>query len=129
MGAGAIIAGRDLEGAGEMLKEAGQLVDTDLRHLIMKIKKLIGNPELEERMEEKALGYAEEFSWENQARKHYELAESILHTKSLWAVPYPPFTIDTVLAPAANRLQLKAPAQNWVSSTPTYTGNEAGEPF
>ncbi len=112
LGAGAIIAGRDLEGAGEMLKEAGQLVDTDLRHLIMKIKKLIRNPELKERIEEKALGYAEEFSWENQTRKHYELAESILHMRSLWAVPYPPWTIDTVLAPTANRLKLKAPTQN-----------------
>ena len=79
-----MVAGRDLEGVGETLKEAGQLADTDLRHLIMKIRNLILNPGLRERMEERALSYAAEFSWENQAGKHYELAEPILHTTPLW---------------------------------------------
>lgn len=77
LGAGAIIAGRDFEGVGETLKEAGQLSDTGLRHLITKIKEMIVNPGLAERAEERALSYAAEFSWENQARRHYELAEQI----------------------------------------------------
>jgi len=84
LGAGAVVAGRDLEGVGETLKEAGQLVDKDLRQLVMKMEGLILNPNLRERIEEEALRYAAEFSWENQARKHYELAESILHTMPLW---------------------------------------------
>jgi len=77
LGAGAIIAGRDLEGVGETLKEAGALVDTDLRRLIMKVKALILNPELKVKIEERALKYAAKFSWKNQARRHYELAEQV----------------------------------------------------
>lgn len=88
LGAGAVVAGRDLEGIGETLKEAGQLVDKDLRQLVVKIENLILNPELRERIEKKALAYAAEFSWENQARGHYELAESILHDASLGIAPF-----------------------------------------
>ena len=77
LGAGAIIAGRDLEGVGETLKEAGALVDTDLRRLLMKVKDVILNPELSEKIEGKALKYAAKFSWKNQARRHYELAERV----------------------------------------------------
>jgi len=81
LGASAVVAARDLEGVGEILKETGQLVHKDLRHLIMEIRNLILNPELRERTRKKALGYAAEFSWKNQARRHYELAETI--TKAL----------------------------------------------
>lgn len=77
LGAGAIIAGRNLEGVGETLQEAGALVDTDLRRLLKKVKDVIFNPELGEKIEEKALKYAATFSWKNQARRHYELAERI----------------------------------------------------
>lgn len=77
LGAGAIIAGRDLEGVGETLKEAGALVDTDLRRLLMKGKDAILNPELGEKIEKKALRYAAKFCWKNQVRKHYELAERV----------------------------------------------------
>ena len=80
LGAGAIIAGRDLEGVGETLKEAGELADKDLRRLTYKIQELILNPELREIIEERVLDYAAEFSWQNQARRHYELAENILLT-------------------------------------------------
>jgi len=78
LGAGAIIAGRDLEGLGETLKEAGALVDTDLKRLLIKVKDVILNPVLSEKMEERALKYAAKFSWKNQARRHYELAERVL---------------------------------------------------
>ncbi|MCL0035025.1 hypothetical protein M1N21_03870, partial [Dehalococcoidia bacterium] len=63
------------------LKEAGELVDTDLRRLLVKIREIIINPALRERMEEAALRYAAEFSWKNQSRRHYELAERILRPK------------------------------------------------
>jgi len=78
LGAGAIVAGRDLEGVGETLKEAGEIVDTDLGHLVLKIQKIIFNPELAAGIEERVQSYAAEFSWENQVRRHYELAEHIL---------------------------------------------------
>lgn len=95
LGAGAIVAVRDLEGVGETLKEAGGLVDTDLRQLLLKIGNLILNPELEARLEEAALKYAAEFSWERQARRHYELAEHILPPVPLRLAPY-----ETMAIPA-----------------------------
>jgi len=78
LGAGATIAGRDLEGVGETLKDAGELTDRDLKQLTYKIKQLILYPELMEIIEGRALAYADNFSWQNQAWKHYELAEDIL---------------------------------------------------
>ncbi len=77
LGAGAVIAGKDLEGVGETLKEAGALVDTDLRRLLIKVKDVILNPELSKKIEERALKYAAKFSWKNQARRHYELAAEV----------------------------------------------------
>ena len=74
MGAGALIAGRNLEGGGETLKEAGALVEIDLELLLMKVKDVILNPELSQKIEERALKYAAKFSWKNQAQRHYELA-------------------------------------------------------
>jgi hypothetical protein len=89
LGAGAIIAGRDLEGVGETLKRAGQLVDRDLRHLLTKIQEMIVNPWLVERAEERAPSYAAEFSWEDQARRHYELAEQISCPVPIWSANPP----------------------------------------
>jgi len=85
LGAGAVVAGRDLEGVGETLKEAGQLMDTDLEQVILKMKDIIVNPEIGKRVEERTSNYAELFSWENQVRRHYETAESILRILPLWA--------------------------------------------
>ena len=95
LGVGAVIAGRDLEGVGETLKEAGELLSTDLRHLLLMTRDLILNPELRERLEKAVLEYAEEFSWEKQARRHYELAEHILSPMPSLPVPYSPLTIGT----------------------------------
>ena len=100
LGAGVIVASRDLEGVGETLKEAGGLVDTDLRQLLLKIRNLILNPELGERLEEAALKYAAEFSWERQARRHYELAEHILPPVPIRLAPYSPLTVETMAIPA-----------------------------
>ncbi|HEY41969.1 MAG TPA: hypothetical protein G4O18_08985 [Dehalococcoidia bacterium] len=78
LGAGAVIASRDIEGVGETLKDAGAIIDTDLARLMVKMKSLIINPELSEDISEKALDYAEEYSWDNQVRRHYELSQQIL---------------------------------------------------
>lgn len=103
LGAGAIVAGRDLEGVGETLREAGQVADTDLNDLIMKIKHLILDSNLRERSEEKALNYAREFSWEKQALRHYELTEPIVHTALLWEKVRMPSAIDSIAAKAARQ--------------------------
>lgn len=78
LGAGAVVAGRDLEGVGETLKEAGELADTDLWRLLLKMRSIILNPGLGEKLEETVRHYAKRFSWQKQARLHYELAEHVL---------------------------------------------------
>ncbi|MDP2730384.1 MAG: hypothetical protein Q8O55_07870 [Dehalococcoidales bacterium] len=81
LGTGALIAGRDMEGVGETLKEAGELTDINLDSLLLKVKNLICNPEIGEMIEEKVLNFAEEFSWKNQSRRHFNIAEQILAAK------------------------------------------------
>jgi len=78
LGAGAVIAGRDLEGVGETLKDAGEIVDKDLGQLVMNIKNAAINPQYRERIEENALRYAAEYSWAQQSRRHRELAEHLM---------------------------------------------------
>ncbi|MDY6835460.1 MAG: hypothetical protein SVY53_11745 [Chloroflexota bacterium] len=80
LGAGALIAGRDLEGAGETLKEASAPVATTLERLIDRMREIILNPHLTVHLEDQATAYASRFSWTNQAVRHYELAEQIVHS-------------------------------------------------
>jgi len=98
-----MVACRDLEGVGEAVKEAGGIMDTDLKHLLFEITNLILNPSLGEGIEQRALSYAVEFSWKNQARRHYELAERILSSmpsRSLPHSPPPAQPIDPMATPA-----------------------------
>ncbi len=84
LGTGAIVAGRDMEGIGETLKEAGELVDTDMGNLMMKTRSIIKKHDIGEEIEESALNYAQRYSWQNQACQHYELARIIVDTVPLW---------------------------------------------
>ena len=77
LGAGATIACRDLEGVGETVKMAGGLAHNDLEGLLLDIRELLLDPSLSEQMSERALGYADNFSWRNQALRHFELAEQL----------------------------------------------------
>ena len=77
LGAGATIACRDLEGVGETVKMAGGLAHNDLERFLLDIRELLLDPSLSEQMSERALGYAENFSWRNQALRHFELAEQL----------------------------------------------------
>ncbi|NQT73847.1 MAG: hypothetical protein HQ553_13950 [Chloroflexi bacterium] len=112
LGAGAIVAGRDLEGVGETLREAGQVADTDMNNLIMKIKHLVLDSNLLERSEEKALNYAKEFSWEKQALRHYELIEPIVHTALLWEKSRMPSAIDSIAALTARQANQDLPVHS-----------------
>ena len=78
LGAGAIMAGRDLEGSGEMLREAGAISEKDIDSAIARITDLLLNPELGRKMEDKALKYASRYSWANQAQRHWDLADHVL---------------------------------------------------
>ncbi|MFC1914851.1 hypothetical protein ACFLWK_01185, partial [Chloroflexota bacterium] len=111
LGAGAIIAGRDLEGVGETLKEAGEPADTDLNNLLSKIQTLILNSEVGEQIQDKALEYAEEHSWERQAQRHYELAEKILTPTPVLSVAHSLVDNDTMNILAASKKEANVPAE------------------
>jgi len=85
LGAGAVVAGRELEGVGETLREAGQITDTDLERLVGKVARLIRDPVFARSVQEKALAHAARYSWERQARAHRELAGSILRRHAGYA--------------------------------------------
>jgi len=77
LGAGATIACRDREGVGETVKMAGGLVSADFGQLIFKIAQAILHSKHRAEISERALGYAEKFSWRNQVLRHLELAEQL----------------------------------------------------
>lgn len=81
LGAGATIACRDLEGVGETVRMAGGLISADFEQLIAGIKELMLHPRLRNEMAERAVRYAEEFSWKNQALKHFELAGQLCRSR------------------------------------------------
>ena len=111
LGAGAIIAGRDIEGVGEMLKDAGHLVDDNFDRLLYKIKELLLDQEKVERIEESALKYAADYSWDKQAFRHSEIAYIVLSerycaTKPNFEFAQVPVYSSIMDAPvASNRLE------------------------
>lgn len=82
LGTGALIAGRDLEGSGEILRQAGGIAENNLFTAINSIRDMILDPKLTLRMEESILEYATEYSWQHQARRHFELASKLVETAS-----------------------------------------------
>ena len=90
LGAGAIIACRDMEGVGETVKMAGGLTSKDLGKLTVGIKEVVLNPGLRNEISQSAFRYAGELSWKNQALKHFQLAEQLLRSKRLQRLPTGP---------------------------------------
>jgi hypothetical protein len=82
LGAGATIACREMEGVGETVRMAGGLTSSNLGQLIAGIKGLILNPAGRERRSIEAVRFAEKFSWRNQTREHFDLAETICRKRS-----------------------------------------------
>ena len=95
LGAGATIACRDTEGVGETVKMAGGLACVDFEQAIASLKELVLNPELRNEISERAVRYAEEFSWRNQALKHSELAERLWHSRVQRLLPALPLSTRT----------------------------------
>jgi glycosyltransferase involved in cell wall biosynthesis len=90
LGAGATIACRDMEGVGETIRMAGGLTSRDRGKLTAGIRELVLNPGLRNEISQRALRYAEKFSWKNQALKHFQLAEQLLRSKRLQHLPTGP---------------------------------------
>lgn len=95
LGAGATIACRDMEGVGETMKMAGGLARMNFEQAIVGLKELVLHPELRDEMSEEAVRYAEEFSWRNQALKHFELAEQLCCSRVQPLVPTLTFASHT----------------------------------
>jgi len=95
LGAGATIACRDMEGVGETVRMAGGLTCSDFGQLVDAVRELVLDPGLREEMSRKALRYAGEFSWRNQALKHFELAEQLHRFRLQRLIPALPLTTDT----------------------------------
>lgn len=98
LGTGATIACRDMEGVGEMVKMAGGLTSPDFSRLIDGVRWLVLDRGLRDEMSERAVRYAEEFSWRNQALKHFELAEQLCRSRLQYLAPTSPlFTHSYVI--------------------------------
>ncbi|MFA5629579.1 MAG: hypothetical protein WC958_04960 [Dehalococcoidales bacterium] len=78
LGAGALMVGRDLEGFGEVLKQAGGIVGQDLSSVTERSRELLLQPALKEEMAETSLSYAQTYSWKKQAKKHLQIAAKAL---------------------------------------------------
>jgi len=76
---------------------AGGLTLLDFGRLIDGIRWLILDHDLRNEMSEGAVRYATEFSWRNQAIKHFELAEQLCRSRFQRLAPNSPlFTISDV---------------------------------
>jgi glycosyltransferase involved in cell wall biosynthesis len=95
LGAGATIACRDMEGVGETVKMAGGLAVMDFELAITGLKELALDPELRNEMSERAVKYAEKFSWRNQALEHFNLAERLCHSRVQRLLPTLPLSTHT----------------------------------
>ena len=63
------------------MKMAGGLPCVDFEQAIASLKELVLNSELRNKMSERAVRYAKELSWRNQAFKHFKLAERLCHSR------------------------------------------------
>jgi glycosyltransferase involved in cell wall biosynthesis len=76
-GAGALIAGRNLEGVGETLRKAGALCEVDQDSLFLKIRQVLLDGKLRKGIEQAGVAYAARYSWRNQAQRHRDLARGL----------------------------------------------------
>ena len=78
LGVGAPIVGRDMEGVGEVLKQAGQIAEKNWSKLIEKARRVLLDSAFAQKMSEQGLNYAQKYRYQNQAQKHLQLARHIL---------------------------------------------------
>ena len=98
LGTGATIACRDMEGVGETVQMAGGLTSPDFGHLMDGVRSLVLDRGLRDEMSERAVRYAEEFSWRNQASEHFVLAEQLRRSRFQCLAPTVPlFTNSHVI--------------------------------
>lgn len=78
LGVGAVVIGRDIEGVGEVLREAGAPACADFEQLVRHALRLVSDRGHTESLRAGYRRYALEHCWEAQARRHLELADALV---------------------------------------------------
>ena len=80
LGMGAVVIGRDIEGVGEELREAGATVCRDFDELVGKAVRLLTDKARAADASVRARRYATLYSWANQGRYHLQIADALVNT-------------------------------------------------
>ncbi len=78
LGMGAVVVGRDIEGVGEELCEAGAPVCRDFDELVEEAVRLLTDEARAGAVSMRARRYAARYSWANQASHHLEIADALV---------------------------------------------------
>jgi glycosyltransferase involved in cell wall biosynthesis len=83
IGTGTNIAGKDLEGVGETLKMSGCPACSTVEDLVEKTERIIMDKKFQDQVQKKTREYADLYSFENQAKKYIELAQTLIENKHM----------------------------------------------
>jgi glycosyltransferase involved in cell wall biosynthesis len=83
LGVGGTTIGRDIEGVGETLREAGAPTCTEFDELVHRAVDLLRNPLLAHSIRARGRRYALSHSWAEQAQRHLELADALAARRDL----------------------------------------------
>ena len=78
---GYAVVGRDIEGVGEELREAGAPVCRDFDELVEEAGRLLTDEARADAVSMRARSYAARYSWANQASRHLEIADALVKSR------------------------------------------------
>ncbi len=87
LGVGASLIGRDVEGLGEALRDAGAPVCTGFDELVSCTLDLLRSPARLQSLRVRYLEYAEQYAWKRQAQCHLEIARAMLDGRARATLP------------------------------------------
>ena len=82
IGMGAVVLGRDIEGVGEDLREAGASVCRDFDELVGEAVRLLTANTRVAAAKARAQKYVTTYSWANQGKRHLQLADAVVEAGS-----------------------------------------------
>ena len=87
LGVGATVIGRDVEGVGETLRDAGAPVCGSFDELVSRAARLLGDAGYADSLRAHYQQYARDHSWQEQARRHVALADALAAQRARLASP------------------------------------------
>jgi hypothetical protein len=87
LGVGATVIGRNVEGVGETLRDAGAPVCGSFDELVSRATRLLGDAGYADSLRAHYQQYARDHSWEEQARRHVALADALAAQRARPAAP------------------------------------------